>query len=288
MLCAFACLPSAHARDFPKPLGVGDPFRLARREADTILPGGVSDFGYHTYVFLDGPHDLFSLRQRTAVSFAAGAGLGLGGYYDTYLLIGPVTPGEDAFSIAEWNMNAVQFEYGVIVATPIGELNLALEYGRTSQHPLRGGYSEVSADILELAVYGSRFRLARSWWNIGVRAAWLDLFDFWQSPLLAPRTAARFELPLEGSAPVAILPGFEAVWRLWPRLILTRAEGAWPYSDTRPRVQTKIDAEAGIRISNDSAVEILIELFCTADTEQLRGEPAPLATLGIVVRMATR
>jgi hypothetical protein len=267
---------------------VGDPFRLARREGGAILPGGVSDFGYHTYVFLDGPHDLFSLRQRTAVAFAAGAGVGLTGYYDTYLLIGPVTPGEDAFSIAEWNMNAVQFEYGVIAATPIGGFNVALEYGRTSQHPLRGGYSEVSADILEIAVYGPRFHLSRSSWDVGVRAAWLDLFDLWQSPLLAPRTAARFELPVAGSASIAILPGLEAVWRLWPRLILTRVEDAWPYADTRPRVQTELDAEAGIRFSRHSALEILIELFRTADSEQLRGEPAPLATLGIVVRMATR
>lgn len=260
---------------------------MAEPESSAILPGGISDFGYHTYVFVDGPHDLFSLRQRTAVAFVATSSLGLTGYYDTYLLIGPVTPGEDAFSIAEWNMNAVQFEYGVIAATRVGRSHVAFEYGRTSQHPLRGGYSEVSADIVELAVYCPERHVGRSAWAVGVRAAWLDLFDFWQSPLLAPRTAMRFELAIEGAAAMGLL-GIDAVWRLWPRLIVTRAEGAWPYAHIEPRAQAELDAEVGVRISGRSAVEVLLELYATADSEQLRGDPAPLTTFGIALRMATR
>jgi len=75
--------------------------------------------------------------------------------------------------------------------------------------------------------------------------------------------------------------------RAWPRFLLTRTERVWPYADVTPRVQTEIDAQVGIRVERTAAAELLFELYSTGDSEQVADEPAPLTTLGIVVRVAT-
>ena len=279
---------AAHARDFPQPITMGDPFSLASEPG--LLPGGQADVSFHHYTLRKGPHDLFSIRQRASIALAATDTVGAAVYYDNYLLIGPIQPGEDPFSIAEWNMNALQFEYGIILAarTPANN-RLTFEYGRTSQHPFRAGYSEVSLDVVELAFYldpvtfGAR---ARGELDVGVRLAYVDLYDFWDSPLLAPRTRYRVEIPVEGS--LRLGGGLSVVARAWPRLLVLRQDRVWPYANVEPPVQAEIDAELGVRFDRRSGLELLIELFSTGDTEQVRGESAPLTTLGLVARIGTR
>ena len=278
-----------HARDFPQPITMGDPFSVASERG--LLPGGRADVSFHHYSFLKGPHDRFSIRQRTAIALAATDTVGAAVYYDNYLLIGPIQPGEDPFSIAEWNMNALQFEYGIIVAARTrSNHRIALEYGRTSQHPFRRGYSEVSLDIVELSFQLDRVTLGGP--GVGgeldgaIRLAYIDLYDYWESPLAAPRTRFRIEVPVESSFDLG--GGLALVARAWPRLLFLRQERAWRYANVEPTVQTEIDAEVGLRFDRRSGLELLIELFSTGDTEQVYGEPAPLTTLGLVARIGTR
>ncbi len=274
----------AFARDFPVPFAMGDPFSLADDRG--LLPGGHADVAYHHYTFLKGPHDLFSIRQRAAISLLNTGRLAAGFSYQNHLLVGPVRPGEDPFSIAEWNMNAIQFEYGAVVGVRLPPV-ITFEYGRTSQHPLRGGYSEVSTDLVQLSVYAEPLTWRRLTLLTGLRFAHVDLYDFWDSPLHRPRTRYRVEIPLEGRWE---LPphGLVIVARAWPRVLLLRTQGAWEYAKIDPPVQTEIDAELGIRLERRSAIELVLEFYSTADSEQIRGEAAPLTTLGVTARIGTR
>jgi hypothetical protein len=280
---------AGHARDFPQPITMGDPFSVASQPG--LLPGGRADVGFHHYTFLKGRHDLFSLRQRTSIGLFASDTVAASVYYHNFLLIGPIHPGETPFSIAEWNMNALQFEYGVAVGlrTPQNH-RFALEYGRTSQHPFRGGYSEVSLDIVEASFYHRPVLLGGSGpcgqIDAGVRLAYVDLYDYWGSPLSAPRARFRLEIPIESSWDLN--GGTNLVARAWPRLLFMRGERAWWYANIDPPVQIEIDAEIGVRLERVSGIELLVEYFFTRDTEQVSGEPAPLRTLGLIARIGTR
>ena len=185
-------------------------------------------------------------------------------------------------------MNSIQFEYGVTlgVRTP-RDLRIAFEYARTSQHPFRTGYSEVSLDILELALYPEPVRLGSAWRgdiDLAIRLAHIDLYDFWESPLKAPRTRFRIEVPVGGSWDLGAGRG-TLVARAWPRILFMRQRRAWPYANVDPLVQAEIDAEIGVRLARQSGIELLLEFFATGDTEQVSGEPAPLTTLGLVARL---
>jgi len=314
-----AATPAA-ARDFPEPLSMTNPLRLE---------AGTADFGYHDYTFIQGPHDVFSLRSRFTVatptlSFASESGaaprpsttgrhsspaLAAGAHYATYLMVGPVPEGRDPFSVAEWVMNAVQYEYAVTLAAHLGSIDLMTRYGRSSQHPLSGGgFSEVSSDVIEIALAPPAITLPgfagpsnaprREPSVIGprtapkgrlqteLRVAYLDLFDFWQSPLLPPRELGRVTTVVDLE-----IPGLPAdahlVARAWPRVVLLRQEGARPYADTEPPIQMEIDAEAGLRLGGAAFVEVLLELYHSRDSEQRRGEPAPLTTFGVTLRLGT-
>ena len=216
-------------------------------------------------------------------------------------------------------MNTVQFEYAIAAAYRVGRVDVIASYGRTSQHPLAsGGFSEVASDIVEIGVglpvvvlAGLGRHAAPPVIATGVRLAYLDLYDFWQSPLLAPRTLLRLETPVQATVPLgrfarladdttARRPRPESaraeadrtialVARAWPRLLVLRQEGAWPNADVDPPVQMEIDAELGFRLAGPrSYAELLLEFFTTQDTERRRGEPTPLTTFGITARMGLR
>ncbi len=260
------------ARDFPMSLAMGNP----------LLSTGIADVGYHDYTLVAGPLDAFSVRQRTSVATRPAEALALGVHWATYLMVGPIPAAGDSFSIARWVMHAVQFEYEVRAAVRLGPVDLVARYGRTSQHPLSsGGISEVSSDILEMGISTNRQTV-----STGIRVAYVDLYDFWQSPLSAPRTALRTELPVELAVPFG---GLTFVARAWPRLLVLRQAGAWPYADVDPPVQMEIDTELGIQFAGSrSYAEILVEVFTTQDSEQGRGEPSPLTTVGFTARIGVR
>ena len=302
------------ARDFPEPLELSDPWLAIARSTRTgvssptdtrppllLAPTACGDFAFHHYTFLDGPHDSFSMRTRVGGVPVAFGPVALGLYWSSFLLVGPIQPTDDAASIAEWWMNSVQFEYGLIAAVRLPQpfRSIALEYGRTSQHPLRSGYSEISSDVVGAGVWLETLRVGgwyddagvrppgRTTIDLGLRASWIDLYDFWESELLRPRTRVRIAAPVEVVVDLVEIGGakVQAMLTGEPRLLILRTVEVQPGTDLDPLVQMEIDAELGLRIRGRARWEVAVELYSTQDAEQRRTEPSPLTTLGIVARI---
>lgn len=305
LLCALLGVVPAAARDFPEPRELADPWSARAGSlaggataypAVALVPAGYGDIAYHDYTFLSGPHDSFSVRSRAGgVPLIAGP-FAVGVYWSSILMVGPVSAGDDPASIALWWMNAVQFEYGVIAALrlPAPFRSVGLEYGRTSQHPLRSGYSEIAADVVRASVWlGNMGRLLRpdGRWRVltGASVSYLDLYDFWESDLLRPRTRYRLTAPVDITIGLthAATAAVELFLNARPNLLFLRQEDVQPGTNLNPPVQFELDSELGIRFSGHGRIELGLELYTTRDTEQRRSEPAPLTTVGVVVRVGS-
>jgi hypothetical protein len=161
--------------------------------------GGPHTFGYamleyNAQPLLNSYDDLFQINALSAFVFSrvrqeasVVEAFGLSAAYATYLMNGKVQPGDSPGSRLQWMMNAFQVEYGFFLAFRIAGLDLLLEYSRTSQHPLRDPYSEVSSDLLKTGL-NRRFDLPLDLaLAAAVRLGYSDIFDFWQSPIPKPR-----------------------------------------------------------------------------------------------------
>jgi hypothetical protein len=279
------------ARDFPEPLPVYDP--LLTTEPDRGL-GAYADLRFHHHSISASEIDLFDFGMTAAfaplsVGPEGGGRFAFGVAAGTYLLVGPVAADEEAFSVAEWWMNAVQYEYGLYAGYRLahlellGPVDLLAEYSRTSQHPLRSGFSQVASDVLGIGA--ALPRVVRDWGAIetSIRGAYIDLYDFWQSPLPEPRTrwrltaAARVEriIPAllrrrSGNEPRLFVDGELSALRL--------RGGGW---DMVPRLR------AGVLFPvNRSRYAVYARLYRSGDTEQLENERSPAFLAGFGVRMS--
>lgn len=182
ILFLFSTMDS-HGRDFHEPGRALDPFH-----------GFYAKVEYNNHLFSSSDHDSFDLNTLVAATLWDWKEvLAVKLYYGSYLLVGPVAAGDTAPSIAAWWMNAVQFEYGLIGGFNLRNMGLpalrvTLEYGRTSQHPFRAGYSEVATDILRGGVLFPQIEFNGFGLRSSLHAAYIDLFDMWQSVLPKPRT----------------------------------------------------------------------------------------------------
>lgn len=277
------------ARDVPEPPVAVNPTYIS--DATGFLPGSYHDFGYLRNVFLSGEFDLFSLRQRSAVALYATDIFSSSVRYGSLLFVGPVDgeikPGSP---LAPWYMHSIQFEYGIAVGfSPFdAPLSMSAEYARTSQHPLMGGFSEVSSDIVSLGLWydfdGSSERPDAIF---GAKLEYVDLFDFWQSTLEAPRTAFRVEGHLHASYAVRSAPAITLFGRLYPRLLFLRSEGQWEYADIDPWVQLEGEGELGAAFTAGARVELFAFFYATQDTEQRKGEAVPSTVSGLGIRFSS-
>ncbi|MFW6213584.1 MAG: hypothetical protein ACOC8L_11850 [Spirochaetota bacterium] len=277
------------ARDVPEPPLAANPIYLANEEGR--LAGSYHDLGYLRNVFRSGEFDLFSIRQQSAFVLYAAEVVAATLRYGSLLFVGPVAgeirPGSQ---LAPWYMHSIQFEYGVAAGFAPFEvpLSMTVEYARTSQHPLMAGFSEVSSDILSAgAWFEHNPRRSPLSAVVGARFEYVDLFDFWQSTLRAPRTAFRLEGHLHGSYTLFERPAVLAFLRLYPRLLVLRTEGQWAYADVDPGVQTEGEGELGLALIGRARVEFFGFFYATQDTEQRRGEAVPSAVSGLGVRFTS-
>lgn len=261
---------------------MANPF--AHAPAEGLLPGAYHDVAYHHNALIPGAHDLFTVRQRAGFSLWRGQRLAASLYWGTFLFVGPDHQDLDPASVFTWFMHSIQFEYGVLagVSLPAPFDSLVAEYGRTSQHPLLGGYSEISSDIVRVSVWMEPVRVRALVLTGGLRGAFVDLLPGWQSVLAKPRTALLIEPVVE--LQTAAGPRAEFFARLYPRVHVTRTSGQWPWAVVEPRVQYEIDAELGFRSVGSTRVEILLDLYATPDSEQVRGAASPVLTAGVAVR----
>lgn len=269
---------AAWARDFPEPFPALDPlYAPASDDGLSFFPGGSGEFSYVSHALRRSDEDSFDVRGLLAFTlFRAGDSFALGARWGSVVLVGPIGPGEAAPTVAEWWMNAAQYEYGLSAAFGApGPVNILIEYSRTSQHPWREGYSEATADAVKagVSVPGARFEALRV--DLRLVAGYVDLFDFWKSAVPRPRTAW------------VASPAAELSWR--------RARGPSPYAKAqadlillrRGGASADLWAEFGAAVGPEAGgLRLFIDFFLSEDTEELRGKAAPAALAGFGIRLS--
>ncbi len=259
-----------------------------------IAAGGTAygDTAYHANVFASTDIDRFQVRNYLLHGIVDVAPARLSAYYATAMLNGPVNsgdqPGADA---AQWMMNAVQFEYGFVASVDlptsrstarrlaVDRIALLAEYSRRSYHPLRSGFEDPAADIVRggVAVRGLRLTDAIDL-DAMVRLTWSELYEFWGAPRIPdPRALFTLNTAVEVTAnlPVTGLSAFAVVL---PDTILLRDRG----------VSMDFTGQTGVHAgSGGASVEVFLDLYRSADTEQLPNlrSPALLAGYGIRFRV---
>lgn len=176
------------ARDWYEPLEVVNPLLLRSYEELVLVPGGFAETIYTNQAFSDGTYDSFQINTRTGHTIVGSPRFALSATYGAFLMNGPVSEGGTPGSRLQWLMNAVQFEYGFHFAWDIGPLYLLWEYSRTSQHPIRDEFSEVSSDLVKVGVAAPRLDLGPVRLYGFLRLGYSEIFDFWESKLEEPRT----------------------------------------------------------------------------------------------------
>ncbi|ADN01563.1 hypothetical protein [Spirochaeta thermophila] len=175
------------ARDFPQSILTIHPF--PDTYTSPLLPHGTLRLWYETYTLKESPTDSFHIGISGAATPLAWRNLiALRIYFDSILVVGPLAPGDEPASVMEWWMNAVQYQYGALLGVRLSPLVLAAEYSRMSFHPLRWRIrddlhlTDPATDRLGLLITTPPLS-PLPWLTIipSLRAAYVDLFDYWQA-----------------------------------------------------------------------------------------------------------
>ena len=267
----------AFCKIFPLPAAVADPLSAASSQG---LPAGMDGaFEYGNYAFSHDDIDSFYFRLGgSPVFFTLGDAFALGGNFESILMCGPVPSSDTPANIADFWMNAVQFQYGLYasLALPLpGAPHLLAEYSRTSQHDLRPQYSQVSYDLLAGGIAPSEFSLGPVLCRSCVRAGYGSLFGFWQSALAQPRISWFLMPSIEAELP---LGGFRAVARAYPDIFIDR------YTD---QVDADWFAEAGVAfVKGGDSTELLLTLYDSRNSELLAYAVHPTFEFGLTARFS--
>ncbi len=266
---------SVLARDYPQALPAVDPLFGVEQGDALLLPRGYAEIAYNYHTFLWSNEDVFDLSALGSFTVLQLGGLfAVGLFYGSYLLVGPLATGDTAATVAPWWMNAVQFEYGLFLAVDIFGFHLLLGYGRTSQHPLRPAYSEVTTDTVLAGVAAPPIRFSQMELALWMRAGLIDLFDFWQSTVSKPRAVGV--AAGAGSWQVSIWPWLRLFAGIDLSLIVLRAGG----------LDLDIWAETGVILGEETTrLKLYLEYFHSGDTEELRGRITPADLLGLGFRL---
>jgi len=275
---AFLVGAAAWARDFPDSFAALDTLYAPAPDGGlSFFPGGSGEFAYVSHALRRSDEDSFDVRGFLAFTLLrAGDSFALGARWGSVVLVGPIGPGETAPTVAEWWMNAAQYEYGLSAAVGgPGEAHFLAEYSRTSQHPWRDEYSEVTTDAVKAGVSVPGVRIGHLLADFRLVAGYVDLFDFWKSAVPRPRTAW------------VAAPAAELSWR--------RARGPSPYAKAqadllllrRGGASADLWAELGVAVGpEEGGLRLFIDLFLSEDTEELRGKAAPAALAGFGIRLS--
>ena len=276
ILAGFCRLALLQAVDFPDPIPIIDPGRPAEaaRQNGQFLPYSGGSFEYDYALMHHSDEELFMLRTDFYAALFQQNGFALGFRFTPLLLAGPVQPSETAASVAEFWLNAVQFEYGLHASCRLsGDWRLLGEYSRMSLHPLRSGFAETAYDILKLGVappplFPGPFRI-----EAFLRAGYHGLFRFWQSDLYPYRVRYSIapRIRLEHMQGKGLFADVE------PNLLLLRPEG----------VGYEIFSELGVRIpSGGGVLEIYLRTRLSDDSELLAAAKSPAALAGLGMRIS--
>ncbi len=269
----------ARCKDFPEPVLAADPLGASSRPGTPAGMGGAFEYG--NYFAAHDDIDSFYFRIGASPVFLdIGDSFALGGTYESVLMCGPVPAGDTPANIAAFWMNSVQFEYGLYASLalpgPARDFHILAEYGRTSQHPLRPTYSEVTADILMLGIAFPELRAGGFSALSYLRGGYRDLFAFWQSELSKPRVSWILKPALEASLDLG--DGLLVVARAYPEVFIDRYD---------ERLDANIFAETGLALAKGKeSAELLFTLFGTRDSDMLRTGAHPTFEAGFALRFS--
>ena len=200
-------------------------------------------------------------------------------FYGTHLLAGPViegtTPGADA---AQWIMNAIQYEYGVVVARYAdlrlagARLALLAEYARRSYHPFLSELSEPAADLLRIGV-GAVGMQPQAVPQLGIdallRLGWTELYEFWGADAI-PDPRARYTLH----------SALETSYRLQPAVTLFAVTALDLIVLRSGGLSADLLLQTGARFGTGPAtMELFLDGYSSQNTEQLSPNQSTAATL---------
>lgn len=266
---------AVYCRDFPEPFPALDPL-YGSAPAGAFIPDGHAEFAYVSHTFAASSADTFDVRSLVSFPLVrVGDAFALGMRWGAYILVGPIGPGETAATVAEWWMNAAQYEYGLSAAFGFFRTHLILEYSRTSQHPWRSAYSQVTTDAIKSGIALPTIQSGRATVDVRFVGGYVDLFDFWKSSVPKPRTswvlspAARVSYRLRNA--LSLFGKFEADG------LFLRSEGT----------DADFWGELGLEIGGARPrLELYLDGFFSNDTEELADGPSRAALLGYGMRLS--
>ncbi len=275
MLLLLGISTHAFGRDFPQAFEVTDPLYKTQVGDSTLLPRTYTEIAYNNHLLMSGKDDSFNvsgLASFTLLDLDSAFALNL--YWGTYLLVGPVAADETPATVAEWWMNALQFEYGVVSAWNFAEAHVSLEYARTSQHPWRRAFSQVTTDALRLGVTLGGLRRGRFSSDFRITAGYIDLFDFWQSSVPKPRT--EWVASSAVRTVYRLTPGFSLFGKLQLDALVLREGG----------FDADFWAELGIEAGRGSGrLQFYLDYYHSNDSEELEQGPNPASLFGLGFRL---
>ncbi len=272
------------ARDFPEPLPAFDALAGIDTDSPTLLPSSYLQLRYDNFTFRSSVTDDFQIQALGSFTlFQYGGVVALKLSYGTFLLVGPLAPGDVAASAAEWWMNSVQFQYGVYGAFNIGGAHLLLEYSRLSNHPLRSqrtateSFENPASERIATGIVLPEIKIGSSSSSLYYRTGFVDLFDYWKAKNIPkPRNFWLHRFGLDTYYPVhPSVGGFvEATVDL-----LSLREGGWDVAWT---------GTIGFELpSRGGRVRLFLTSVWNNDTEEIVEKPNPIRLLGLGFSLST-
>ncbi len=246
-----------------------------------FLPTTVTVLEYNSYSIAGNESNSFDVRLHAGITVYRGHRAAVNVHFGSYLIVGPVAPGDDPASIAEWWMNAVYYSYGAVAGVAFGPGAVVAEYSRYSFHPLRNRlngefFNDPAGESIRVGYSFPEYRRRGVVISSLVRFGYLDLFDYWQADIEKPR----------------------ARWTLRTNVVAS-------YEKTRvtPFIRLNLDARA-LRVGGFDAVfggdlgvaaggaagrlELYTSVYSTPDTEEIKGRTDPAFLAGFGVRFRGR
>lgn len=262
-------------RDFPQAFEVTDPLYGTEAGDGTLLPRTHAEITYNNHLFMSGKDDSFNVSGMASFTLLdLDSVFALNLYWGTYLLVGPIAADETPATVAEWWMNALQFEYGIVSAWNFSGTHLSLEYARTSQHPWRPAFSQVTTDALRVGVTRGGLRSGNFSFDFRITAGYIDLFDFWQSSVPKPRTQWVASPAIR--TVYRLIPGLSLFGKLQLDALVLREGGH----------DADMWAEVGIEAGRGAGrLQFYLDYYHSNDSEGLEQGPSPATLFGLGFRL---
>lgn len=267
-----------HARDFPEPLPAFDALSGVEPDSPVLLPASYLQLRYENYAFRSSVTDDFQIHALGAFTLLQYEGLvALKLSYGTFLLVGPLAPGDVAASAAKWWMNSVQFQYGLYGAFNLAGAHLLLEYSRLSNHPLRAqrtlteSFENPASERIATGIVTPPLQIGNVRSVFYYRAGFVDLFDYWKAKNIPkPRNYWLHRFGWNASYPIhPNLVGFADV----TVDLLALRQGGWDIPWT---------GQIGFEFpSGNRRLRVFLTAVWNDDTEEIVDKPNPIRLLGL-------